>query len=712
MKVFLRVLSYGKKYKSQIILSIVCALLVAFLFSLNLAAVLPLMKVLLEEEGVHGWVYREIIEDRTGLHMTMVKPDDAKAAGDSDDDWQPNQLLILKIEPDSPAKKSGFRFHEGDKLVFHAGDSIELNAELHKLATSTRQRNTLRIRRLNDSEEDLELSLNSEPFYAGIAYQALKLLPAQQSKDFVRQALTSLIIFILIITLLRCFLRFVQEYLVRRIAYRVLMHIRLDTFQTVVRLPLSFYNEQGISDTLSRFVQDSNRIHRGITLVLGKAIREPLKIIMLLVLSFMIDPTMTIIVLIAAPFGAWVIGLIGKKMKKATHRTLENWAKVLGRLKDSLMGIRVIKAYHREEFEEHSFQEISLRLLKQQFRMAKVEAASGPILESLGMIAACIGMAFAVQWITGSQTTMSVSEFSAIVLLLGAMATIGRNMGNIVTNYNVAVAAAERIFGLVDNIYETDPDNAITLEPLSQSLEFRDVSFTYPNSPQPTLANINLNVKAGQTVAIVGPNGSGKTTLLGLIPKFFNPDQGQILMDGQDIASASLASLRQQIGIITQQTIVFNDTIYANIAYGDPEADRESVIAAAKKAYAHEFIEQTEAGYETIVGEQGATLSGGQLQRLAIARAILRSPAILIFDEATSQIDSDSEIKIHQAITEFSRNRTSFVIAHRLNTIVDADLIVVLDKGQVIAQGDHKTLINQCPTYSQLYQAQFSEMNN
>jgi len=237
----------------------------------------------------------------------------------------------------------------------------------------------------------------------------------------------------------------------------------------------------------------------------------------------------------------------------------------------------------------------------------------------------------------------------------------------------------------------------------------RHISFRYPNSPTMTLDDINLTIQAGETVAVVGPNGSGKTTLTSLIPRFFIPQSGEILIDGTNITEAGLGSLRGQIGIVTQQTVSFNDTIAANIAFGRLDATKEEIIAAAKRAYAHEFIEQTAQGYQTIVGEQGATLSGGQLQRIAIARAILRDPAILIFDEAMSQIDADSEAKIQKALAEFARGRTSFIIAHRLSTIIDADRILVLDYGKLIAQGKHQELLKTCNLYRQLYEVQFVE---
>jgi ABC-type multidrug transport system fused ATPase/permease subunit len=241
---------------------------------------------------------------------------------------------------------------------------------------------------------------------------------------------------------------------------------------------------------------------------------------------------------------------------------------------------------------------------------------------------------------------------------------------------------------------------------MSREIEFRDVVFGYPGTDRTVLKGINLKVKAGHNVAIVGPNGSGKTTLANLMPRFYDPDSGQVLIDGEDIQNATLFSLRSQIGMVTQSVVTFNDTIAANIAYGRPGAAREEVIDAAKRSFAHEFIAPLPNGYDTIIGEQGTGLSGGQLQRIIIARAILKNPAILIFDEATSQVDADSEAKIHKAIEEIMQDRTSFIIAHRFSTVITADVIVVMDDGQIIAQGQHEELMETCPLYQSLYETQ------
>jgi ABC-type multidrug transport system fused ATPase/permease subunit len=322
------------------------------------------------------------------------------------------------------------------------------------------------------------------------------------------------------------------------------------------------------------------------------------------------------------------------------------------------------------------------------------------------MLAGAVAIVVGASWVTGKK--MDGTEFMVLLGLLGGAAASARKTSDVWNKIQEANAAAERVFGMMDEPLEPQRADAVELSTLKTKLEFRDIVFTYPGAEVPALNGVNMTVLAGHRVAIVGPNGSGKTTLANLIPRFYDPDSGNILVDGKDIREVTLQSLRGQIAMVTQNVVTFNDTIAANIGYGKAGATREEIILAAKRAFAHEFIEPLPNGYDSVIGEQGSGLSGGQLQRIVIARAILKNPAILIFDEATSQVDADSEAKIHRAIEEIMQDRTSIVIAHRFSTIVAADVIVVMNNGRIIAQGRHDELIQSCRLYQSLYETQLS----
>ncbi len=399
-----------------------------------------------------------------------------------------------------------------------------------------------------------------------------------------------------------------------------------------------------------------------------------------------------------------MLGQFGHKMKRASKKSLASSSEMLSKLTEVVAALRVVKVYNQHDRERAAFKGINDRLLRQLLHMSKVDAASQPILEILGMLAGAGAIVVGMAWVAGDK--VDGTEFLALLALLGASAEAVRKTSDIWNRVQQANGAAERVFGVMDQPIEVEMPNAIVMPPAKGNVEFRDVTFTYPQREQQTLRNISLSVKAGLNVAVVGPNGSGKTTLINLIPRFYDPDGGQILIDGQDTRGVTLASLRNQIGMVTQDILTFNDTIAANIAYGRQDATTEEVVGAARRAFAHEFITRLPNGYNTVIGEHATGLSGGQLQRIVIARAILKNPAILIFDEATSQVDAESEAKIHKAIEEVMRGRTTFIIAHRFSTVVAADVIVVLEDGRIVAQGRHDTLIRSCPLYQALYETQ------
>jgi len=507
------------------------------------------------------------------------------------------------------------------------------------------------------------------------------------------------------LTLLRDVMRFAQEYLVQSAVYRAMMDLRCETYSVALRLPVTFYSEKGTSDTMSRFVQDTSELARGQVTLFGKTLVEPAKALASVVGALICSWQLTLVAMVAGPPAFFVIHRFGRRMRKASRRALESWSGLLSVLGETLVGIRVVKAYTMEAAERKRFFEANRRLLKQQRRIAAIDAATAPSVEALGMTAAMIAAGGAGYLVLHGK--MDPDIFIAWMAFLAAMFDPVRKLAKVATRFQRADAAAARIFEVQDRQQEKTLPGAPMLPRHSQNIEFRDVSFRYPGTAVEALKKVNLTVQAGETVAIVGPNGSGKTTLVSLVPRLLDPTTGSVYIDGKNIAHYSLRSLRRQIGLVSQETILFNATIAENISYGLRRASRKAVLEAAKKAFVDEFVADMPDGYDTMVGEHGATLSGGQKQRIAIARAILRDPAILIFDEAMSQVDVDSERRIHQAMEEFIRDRTTLLIAHRFATLLSANRIIVMNAGQIVDIGPHAELLDRCSLYQHLYQTQF-----
>jgi ABC-type multidrug transport system fused ATPase/permease subunit len=421
--------------------------------------------------------------------------------------------------------------------------------------------------------------------------------------------------------------------------------------------------------------------------------------------------------IVFAPIMAMVIRKFGTKMRRASRAALQRSSSMLGQIEGTLSGIRVVKGAGAERFERRRYSHIMEGLRQEQLKMARYEALATPAIEMVALFLVGTVLLYASYLVLVAKPPLESSSF---IMVMTCLMVIGESLRK-VSKLNAVLArsnaAAARVFEILDVPVERvrgqrlevggrDGDSPINLPPLHREIRFESVSFAYGSSPALAVDNVSLRVARGTSIAIVGRNGSGKTSLLALLPRFFDPQRGRILIDDTDIRNATLPSLRKQIGIVTQEAVIFPGTIAQNIAYGLPLSSRDEIEAAAKRAFAHDFIMEKPQDYDTILGEMGGQLSGGQRQRINIARAILRKTPILILDEATSQVDAESEHLIQQAIESIMHERTTFVIAHRFSTILSADTIVVMDRGKIVAQGEHEELLENCETYKQLYERQ------
>jgi ABC-type multidrug transport system fused ATPase/permease subunit len=715
MNAFKRVFKYIRPQWPRITVVVVSAIVVAALLSLSFMTVIPLLKVMMGREGLHGWLDRRICEWRYGLEFYV--PEVADLA-ESPTGGIAHYLRVTKVKKDSHAQAAGLRPEDkivgaGTRLIEQPGQTTPFFELLDELAGTDAKSISVQLKRFGNEQEgfvDIPAELDTHPDNGlkttgvALAQWAKKVLPEERSEGGRTRAVIYIIIGVGVITIIRCIAKFYQGYLAEKVVQVGICHLRRDAFAHILDMPIGFFAGEKPSDTVSRLIRDTGEMGRGIKILLGKALREPLNALFFICAAMALSWQLTLIFLCASPMVLWLVAVLGKKMKRAARKSLMAWSQMLAKLQETVAGLKVVKVYNQQPHEQATFETVNRRLLKQLLKISKVDAATTPILEVLGMAAGSVALVFGASWVTRNQ--MDPTSFFVLLILLGSAAEAVRKTSDLWNKIQEANAAAERVFALMDEPLEKEGPGAFDLPPLRERIEFRDVWFTYPGADRPVLKGINLSVEAGHNVAIVGPNGSGKTTLANLIPRFYEPDSGQVLIDGLDIRDAALESLRSQIGMVTQNLVTFNDTIAANIAYGNLGATEPEIIAAAERSFAHEFIEPLPYAYDTIIGEHGTGLSGGQLQRIAIARAIIKNPAILIFDEATSQVDADSEAKIHNAIEDLMHHRTSFIIAHRFSTVITADVIVVMDDGQIIAQGRHDELMQSCPLYQSLYETQ------
>jgi subfamily B ATP-binding cassette protein MsbA len=512
---------------------------------------------------------------------------------------------------------------------------------------------------------------------------------------------------LVLFTIIRGTSEYLSSVLMWRVGVSVVVDLRQRLYDHVLQQSSEFFADHPTNELTTHIISDADKVQTSVSTLLADMLREGLTFISLLALVFVLNWRLTLGVLVVGPLVYLLTSKFGRKLRRIANSTQEGTEDVLDVAQESISGHRIVKAFGMERFEQRRFRDALVRLADTQVHAARVVYLSSPILELVGVLIAAGFVLYAKSEIEAGM--MTIGDFGTYIVAMLAMYDPLRRLSRAQNYFQQSFAASTRIYKLLDTHTEkSDAPDAIELDPLSESVEFRKVSFKYQDTADWILRDVSLEVRRGDVVALVGLSGAGKTTLTNLLMRFYDPTEGKIMIDGVELGAAKLASLRSQIALVTQDVILFNDSVVNNIAYGRPDFDRERIEAAARAAYAHDFIIER-GGYETLIGERGVKLSGGERQRLAIARALLKDAPILVLDEATSALDTQSERLVQRALSNLMRGRTTIVIAHRLTTIHRADAIVVLDHGRVVDVGTHAELMSRGGIYRDLYELQFAD---
>ena len=526
-------------------------------------------------------------------------------------------------------------------------------------------------------------------------------------RDTAKETLQVLCVSILIIFLLKNVFFYLKNITLTIVQFRLITELRNKLYKHFHKLSLSFFNQHKSGELTSIVVNDVANMRQALTIGFQRIFVEPINIIAFTALLFIISWKLALIAITIIPLAGLVIVNISRSIRRKSRRTAVKIAEITNIITETLTSMRVVKAFAMEDYEVDRFSNETSNYYNLIFRRARLRSLAPPITETMGVF---IGVA--LLWVGGTEVLnaqgLTSEDFIRFILIMFSGLQPIRSLSNVFAEIQVGAASAERVFVILDNPPTiVDEFDAVIIDTFEDKIQINDVSFEY-ESDDTVLKNISFDIEKGSAVALVGSSGSGKSTLADLIPRFYDVNQGAIEIDGQDIRHVTLNSLRRLMGIVTQETILFNDTIRANIAYGQKNIDDKQVIAAATAANALEFIEKLPEGLDTVIGEKGVKLSGGQKQRLAIARAIMKNPPILILDEATSALDTESERLVQEALGTLMTDRTVLVIAHRLSTVTNADNIIVLEKGQIKEMGTHDELIKKNGLYSNLYTVQFN----
>jgi len=648
------------KYRLSILAAFFCSIMVGVLWGGSISALYPVVEIVFRGESLHDWAEQRIKNDQSHRAEIATEIRNLEAEG---------------LQADADGRSKADADHE---LI-------------------------LKQTALSSAETQLERSRMFQKYIR--AY-----LP-----DNPFQNLLVVVVFVVLLTVLKSVFLVFNMMLVARICALTSYNLQNQLFENTLHEDLATFNKNGTSGILSVFTHNMRVLEAGIGAFFGKAIREPLKMVACLVGAALISWQLLLLCLALTPVGFAVLWWLSRAMKKSSGTNLDVVKEIYLRLSESFNCIKAVKAFTTEDYEQERFRVTGRVFVYHKLRMALFRSLFRPATEITGMVVIGMAILFGAYLVLNHRTeifglSMGSRPLSpgALVVFFGMLAGIAdpiRKMSDIYGSIIAATSAADRVYLWMDRTPKIrDPEKPHTLARPHQELYFQNVNFHYRGN-EPVLKNIDLRIPFGQTVVFMGPNGCGKSTLLNLVPRFFDPVRGTVRMDDISLRDAQLYDLRNRISVVTQETLLFADTIANNIRYGMPDASDEMVIDAAKQAHAHEFIEQMSSGYDTFVGKDGGQLSGGQRQRISLARAILRDPEILILDEATSQIDIESERQMHDTLQHFVKGRTALIASHRLATLSIADRIIVMEDGQVSADGSHQELQKHCEQYRRLHES-------
>lgn len=658
MKYYLRALKMALKYKWSLVTAIFCSLMVAILWGANIGAVYPFVEVVFERNSLHDWVDNQVSDSQEKIATLNSEIEE----------------LASRSEPTADDEKSR-------KIKEKQVSSYESRISWLEYYGPTIKRWT-----------------PSTPF----------------------ATLVLLVSVLLIGTVLKGLFLIGNMVLVAKVGQRTVLDLQNTFFKNTLRQDLKTIGERGTGDLVGRIRGETGVIGNAITTLFGKTLREPFKMFACLIGAALINWRLLIFSLLIAPVAAFLMIKLSQSIKRANKRAVEQSAKLMNRLFQALTYVRIVKSHNMEPHERSQFRGTANEVYKKSMKIAVYNSLFRLNNEVLGIGVVCISALAGGYLVMNQQTHLFGFQLAATEMSITGMLTFYafliaacdpiRKLADVYNILNSGLVACDRVFPLVDREATIQsPKDPAPIPQKAETIRFQDVRFGY-DQQIPVLKGINFEVKPGETIAIVGPNGCGKSTLVNFLLRFYDPDEGQIMIGEHEITKYKLRDLRRYVGMVNQQTMLFADTVANNIRYGSPQATDLEVINAAKQAHADAFIvEKLEKGYQTIIGEHGSTLSGGQRQRIALARAILRDSPVVILDEATSQIDTESEMLIHQTLKEHLQDRTAIIITHRMSTIDLADRVLVMDQGLVEDYGTHAELIERNPLYQRLYGSDYRE---